>query len=295
MQLPERASALPQAADRVVASFGPAVLRFAAGLLWLSNVSWKAPPDFGRGAGGCRRLCGFVQAGIDHPVVPGSAWVFREVVMPNLEVFGWMTIALEATLAALLLSGRYLRVAAALGIAQSVGILISVANADHEWYWSYLLMMLLHLAVWLTAASRPCPKPATVAGWVGAYGAVMGMANARRPFTGGAGEWLLFGSRTDLPGDFGRNVFSGSIALGLVFVALGTAALLSARLADRARLAAGASLLVLAAVGVFTSGPGGTALGLHSTTGSAAVLAALGLVMIPPGRDLSGTGQAVEP
>ncbi|MEJ7771018.1 MAG: hypothetical protein WKF51_03900 [Geodermatophilaceae bacterium] len=45
-----------QRSDRLL----PAGLRVTAGLLWLSNVSWKTPPDFGRSADGCSGLCRFV-------------------------------------------------------------------------------------------------------------------------------------------------------------------------------------------------------------------------------------------
>lgn len=41
---------------------------------------------------------------------------------PNLSVFGWITLFVEATLVALLLSGRYLSLAAVLGFVQAFGI-----------------------------------------------------------------------------------------------------------------------------------------------------------------------------
>jgi thiosulfate dehydrogenase (quinone) large subunit len=35
-----------------------------------------------------------------------------------------------------------------------VAIALSVLNAPHEWYWSYLLMLLAHVALFATAAGR---------------------------------------------------------------------------------------------------------------------------------------------
>lgn len=142
-----------RAAD-VITKATPAALRLAAGLLWLSNVSWKAPPDFGDTAEGCRGLCGFVQAGIDHPVAPGYPWVLEEIVRPNLAVFGWGVLVIEFLLAAMLLSGTLTRLAAVIGFTQSVAIGLSVANAPGEWYWAYALMAALHLAVFSMAAGR---------------------------------------------------------------------------------------------------------------------------------------------
>ena len=33
-------------------------------------------------------------------------------------------------------------------------IMLSILNAPHEWYWSYLLMLLAHMALFATAAGR---------------------------------------------------------------------------------------------------------------------------------------------
>jgi len=141
-------------ATDVITNSTPLVLRLTAGLLWLSNVGWKAPPNLGESAEGCRGLCGFVQAGIDHPVAPGYPWVLEHVVRPNLAAFGWGVLIVEFLLAAMLLSGTLTRLAAVIGFAQSVAIGLSVANAPGEWYWSYALMAGLHLALFAMAAGR---------------------------------------------------------------------------------------------------------------------------------------------
>jgi thiosulfate dehydrogenase [quinone] large subunit len=43
---------------------------------------------------------------------------------------------------------------ALVGIAQTVAIALSVLNAPNEWVWSYLLMLLAHVALFATAAGR---------------------------------------------------------------------------------------------------------------------------------------------
>ncbi len=132
----------------------PAALRVTAGLLWLSNVSWKTPPDFGRSVDRCSGLCRFVETGTDDAVIPPWGWVLENIVSPNLSVFGYVTLVTEFVLAVLLLSGTLTRAAALLGVGQSVAIGLTVANADGEWYWSYLLMAALHVAVFAMAAGR---------------------------------------------------------------------------------------------------------------------------------------------
>jgi thiosulfate dehydrogenase (quinone) large subunit len=53
-----------------------------------------------------------------------------------------------------LVIGLATRFWALIGIAQTVVIALSVLNAPHEWYWSYLLMLLVHVALFATAAGR---------------------------------------------------------------------------------------------------------------------------------------------
>lgn len=268
-----------QAARRAL----PATLRVVAGLLWLSNVSWKLPTSFGESADGCRGLCGFVQAGIDHPVAPVYPWVLETIIQPNLQLFGWMVLAVETILAALLLSGTWVRVAAVVGMAQSIAIGLSVANADGEWYWSYALMVVLHFAVFATAVERRSPVDArrrvAVGGLIAGYGLVVLVANIHN-IAGSAytRDWLIFGSRTGFPGDFGRNVFPGSVLLGLLLVALGAVAWLTAG-QPSARIS-GAVAVALAVVLIIVYRDSGNLLAAKAS--SAAVLLAVGLYLLTP-------------
>jgi hypothetical protein len=57
---------------------------------------------------------------------------------------------------------------------------------------------------------------------VAVYGLIVIVANFRngllpRAYTR---EWVLFGGSTDFPGDFGRNVFGGSIAFGVLLLVM---------------------------------------------------------------------------
>lgn len=137
-----------------VSGASPVILRLTAAYLWLSNLGWKLPPDFGRSDGRCRGLCGFVQAGVDHPVLPPFSWLLEHAVSPHLAAFGYLTLGIEFSLAVLLLSGTLTRGTAVLGFVQSAFIGMSVANAPNEWYWSYALMAALHIAVFATAGGR---------------------------------------------------------------------------------------------------------------------------------------------
>ena len=276
--------------DRTATRWGPAVLRWTAALLWLGNVSWKRPPDFGRTSSSCRALCNYVQHGIDHPVLPGSAWLFEHLISPHLWAFGWLTILGEGTVGALLAAGRFRRTAAATGIALSVGILAAVANAPGEWYWAYLLMIALHLAVIVaTPASPPAPaKSMAIATMI--FGAAIALVHIGEGATGT--KFTVFAGGGPLPGDLARNLLSGSVVLGIGLAFAGFVAFIVARQApvSAARLV-GAAAIAVAFLTFLTYDSDGTIIGLGSSTTTACVLGALGLALAVPA---SATDTAIE-
>lgn len=122
-----------------------AALRILLGLLWLYNVSWKRPLDFGQDSGS--GLYGFTKDAVDHPVFPPYSWIVDTFVLPNFAAFGWMVLIAETLLAVLLLTGTFVRVAALVGVGQSLAIGLSVAQTPGEWPWSYWLMIGAHLVL----------------------------------------------------------------------------------------------------------------------------------------------------
>ncbi len=141
---------------------GAAALRILVGLMWLYNVAWKRAPDFGQEAE--NGLFKFTSFAVSDPVLPPFSWVIEQMVLPNFELFGWGVLAAETTLAVLLLTGTYVRLAAAVGIAQSVAIALSVAYAPHEWPWSYWLMIGAHGLLLVSSAGRVLAVDAVRAG-----------------------------------------------------------------------------------------------------------------------------------
>ncbi len=286
---------LTRRVDGTVTGWGPTALRWTAALLWLANVNWKVPPDFGRSGSRCSALCRYVEAGAEFPVVPGSAWFFDVVASPNLAAFGWITLIGESALVALLASGRFVRSAAVLGMAMSAGIGLAVANAQHEWYWSYLLMIALHLAILVTASTARPQRARTMSAVTAAYGAAVMITHAGAGFAGD-GDWTLFSQQNDLPGEWGRGTFPGSIAIGLGFVVLGIAGwFLAERLSEQQRRFTGWVLVGLAAALLVTYERGGLIIGLGSRPGNACMLAALGLAMAVPASATAAVGEAPAP
>jgi uncharacterized membrane protein YphA (DoxX/SURF4 family) len=130
------------------------VMRIVAGVLWLANLEWKRPPDFGRNAG--NGLYKYVDSAVRLPVFGPYSWFVEHVVLKHYRVFGWATLTTEVVLAVCLLLGFHTRLAALLGAVMSVNILLSVLNYDKaaEWPWSYYLMIALHLMLFAVGAGR---------------------------------------------------------------------------------------------------------------------------------------------
>jgi thiosulfate dehydrogenase (quinone) large subunit len=159
---------LPSWMDRAVI----AIVRIGVALLWLQNLSWKTPPDFGQGDPPSGLYLSTTYA-VSHEVLHPYAWLVERLVLPNFTFFAWMVLLVEASLGAFLLVGLVTRFWALVGIAQTVVIMLSVVNSPHEWIWSYLLMLLVHAALFATAAGR--------------YG---GLDGVLRPEWQGSRSWL---------------------------------------------------------------------------------------------------------
>ncbi|MGL5824148.1 MAG: hypothetical protein ACRCYU_04825 [Nocardioides sp.] len=129
-----------------------AAARVTVAFMWMSGAGWKVPPNFGETSG--KGLFKFTSYAVDYPVFGPWAWLVEHVVLPNFQVFGWLTLVAEVSLGAFLLVGLATRFWAWVGIAQSVAIALSVLYAPHEWPWAYYLMILVHVFLIVTHAGR---------------------------------------------------------------------------------------------------------------------------------------------
>lgn len=134
------------------ARIGLAVVRIAIGLLWIENVGWKTPPNFGQDSGS--GLFKYTTYAVDYPVFPPFSWLVENLVLPNFTAFGYLTFFVEASLGAFLVVGLATRFWAVVGIGQSLAITLSVVNAPNEFPWTYYLMILANVVLLATAAGR---------------------------------------------------------------------------------------------------------------------------------------------
>ncbi len=236
-------------------------LRILVGALWLFNVVWKRPPDFGKAAD--RGLYRFTKDAVDHPVFPPYSWLVEHLVLPHFTPFGYGVLAAETALAVLLLTGTLVRLAALLGVAQSLAIGLSVARTPGEWPWSYWMLIGIHVVLLLTAAGSVAAvdavRGASIAGrgadtarrLVGGWGAVLALT-ALWAVTRSAGEDFLASRGTTLEGT-GLSVSLGSYNLlgALVLGAVAVLMLLAAALRRREFAWGAAVVAALAAVTLY--------------------------------------------
>jgi uncharacterized membrane protein YphA (DoxX/SURF4 family) len=130
------------------------LMRIVAGLLWIANLEWKRPGDFGEDTG--TGLYKYISSAATDPAFDWWGTIVRELIIPNYRLFGWVSLLTEIALAALLLLGFKTRLVALVGAVQSVAIFLSVVNYTkvYEWPWSYFLMVALHLVLFATSAGR---------------------------------------------------------------------------------------------------------------------------------------------
>ncbi len=129
-----------------------AAVRVSVALMWIQNLNWKVPPDFGQDDQG--GLYGWVNEAVVHPVFAPYSWLVENLVLPNFVPFGYLTLLSEFALGVFLLAGLFTRLFALVGIAQTLAITFSVLNAPNEWHWAYYLMLAAHVVLLAVAAGR---------------------------------------------------------------------------------------------------------------------------------------------
>ncbi len=260
-QLEERASGL---------AIG--IVRITVGTLWLANVHWKRPTDFGASNGS--GLARWVNEGIENGVFPPYTWALEHIVRENLTPFGWFTLLAESLLGALLILGWKTRLVGLAGAGMSVAIGLTVLSAPNEWPWAYFLMVGIHLLLAATSAGEHLGLDGLLrrhegrTAWLslGLLGVVVGVAGviASADSSFASNEGSLVGSRA-----FELKLFWFNLFGALVCVAVGVLALAAWVLRRRELALAGSGLAALAALQVLVQwrGPGDTHGGVLGGTG----------------------------
>jgi thiosulfate dehydrogenase (quinone) large subunit len=126
-------------------------LRILMGVLWLANLSWKLPPDFGRDRP--RGLLYSFHQAEHHAVSEPLRRFMAHVVIPHFTLFGWQVFLVEAVAGVLLLLGWHTRVGAVVGLLQAIAITVLTARAPNQWAWGFVLFIAVSLVLVVTPAN----------------------------------------------------------------------------------------------------------------------------------------------
>ena len=115
-------------------------MRVLLGIFWLLQLTWKPPPSFGCPDAG---LCLWLNMEVQYPVIQLYADFVRQIVQPNVYLFGWITTVTEVLIGLSLVLGLFTRFGALVGAAWTVNLLIGLAGVPHEqgWYYGFLIML----------------------------------------------------------------------------------------------------------------------------------------------------------
>jgi thiosulfate dehydrogenase (quinone) large subunit len=132
-------------------AWGFVVLRVFMGVLWLANLAWKLPPDFGRNDPR-GLLYSFRQA--EHYAISEPARRFvAHIVVPHFSIFGWQVFLVEAVAGTLLLLGWHTRIGAVIGLVQSIAITVMTMRAPNQWFWGFALFVAVSLLLVIAPAN----------------------------------------------------------------------------------------------------------------------------------------------
>ena len=167
--------------ERSITVIAIAIASIGLGYLFFTQLWWKLPPEFG-----CRDdftsggLCFFLQHSVDEAAAsntllkaniiesrPGSelsvpigfatqlnAAFIENVVQPNIRWFGYVVCGTEAWIFLSMCLGFFSRLGALAAIGMSMQLMIGLAHTPNEWEWSYILMVLLSVALFGLAPGR---------------------------------------------------------------------------------------------------------------------------------------------
>jgi uncharacterized membrane protein YphA (DoxX/SURF4 family) len=125
-------------------------LRILLGVLWLANLAWKLPPEFGKDDP--EGLLYNFELAKDYAVVAPLRDLADSVIIPHFTLFGWLVFLGELAAGVLLLLGLWTRVGALIGLVQSVAITLLVVRAPDEWVWTYVMFVAISAVVLITPA-----------------------------------------------------------------------------------------------------------------------------------------------
>jgi thiosulfate dehydrogenase [quinone] large subunit len=124
-----------------------ALMRILVGFLWFQQLAWKMPPTFG----GLRQD---VLREARYTILPGYRGVIQDVFLAHFTVLGVGIWTAELLVGLTLLFGLFTRLGALLALLLSIQLYLGIAYAPNEWYWAYLMLIMLSACLVAVPAGR---------------------------------------------------------------------------------------------------------------------------------------------
>ncbi|HLY87837.1 MAG TPA: DoxX family protein [Acetobacteraceae bacterium] len=112
------------------------VLRVLIGSMWWQQSLWKIPPNFD----GLKYWMG---QEAEHAAIVLQGNLVRDVVLPNLSLFGPLVYLIEVAIGVSLLLGVFSRAGAALGLLMGLNLWLGLYSAPGEWPWTYMFLSVI--------------------------------------------------------------------------------------------------------------------------------------------------------
>jgi uncharacterized membrane protein YphA (DoxX/SURF4 family) len=123
-------------AQRTPRNIGIWGLRLLMGAMWWQQTLWKIPANFDG-------LKFWMQQEADHAAIALQGELVRDIVLPNLSVFGPLVYLVELSIAVSLLLGLFSRAGALLGLLMGLNLWLGLYSADGEWPWTYMFLVMI--------------------------------------------------------------------------------------------------------------------------------------------------------
>jgi len=114
-----------------------ALLRVIVACMWWQSSLWKIPPHYDWG------LIHWMQEMVEHASIELQSVLVRDLVLPNIAVFGPLVYAIEVFIAVSLILGVVTRLGAALGALMAINLWLGLYNAAGEWPWTYMFLVVI--------------------------------------------------------------------------------------------------------------------------------------------------------
>ena len=124
-----------------------ALVRVSYGLLWLQGASWKMLPRFGLDTKD--NLYYWVSLSVQHPVWGPYTAFTEHVILPHFLFFAWSIFFSEIAIGLALVLGVRVRWFALYALFMTLNISLTVLNTPGEWPWSYALMAMVGLMMFV--------------------------------------------------------------------------------------------------------------------------------------------------